>query len=54
LTRDVSGPPLPRQSAAEEVIRRLEAIKTEAAQFDSQKTPVATPEQKARILALAA
>lgn len=32
---------------------RLEAIRTEAAQFQSQKARVATPEQKAQILALA-
>ncbi|ODV40524.1 hypothetical protein AWV79_06725 [Cupriavidus sp. UYMMa02A] len=32
---------------------RLEAIKMEAAQFQSQKARVATPEQKAQVLALA-
>ena len=32
---------------------RLEAIKMEAAQFQSQKARVATPEQKAKVLALA-
>ncbi|MDK2662270.1 recombinase family protein, partial [Cupriavidus sp. LEh21] len=36
-----------------DAMQRLEAIKTEAAQFQSQKARVATPEQKAKILALA-
>ena len=36
-----------------EALSRLEQIKTEAAQFQSRKTRVATPEQKAKALALA-
>ena len=36
-----------------EALTRLDEIKTEAAQFQGQKTRVATPEQKAKVLALA-
>jgi DNA invertase Pin-like site-specific DNA recombinase len=36
-----------------EALTRLDDIKTESAQFQGQKTRVATPEQKAKVLALA-
>jgi hypothetical protein len=36
-----------------EALTRLEQIKTEATQFQSEKARVATPEQKAKVLALA-